>query len=1044
MKSFLLFFFLLIGSYTFSQGNEWMTLPKTRPISFKKITVPAIIDSVKMNQAQRYVSFNKTKEQPQFIGIVRQKDLGQVSFKESKLELISEVPFTGEFFRKDASKINIKYLDKAHGLPARSLTCTVGDSIGRVYMASDEGLLLYDGSSFRVYGSSTSSNLKTINSMLMDSDGKLWLGTNDGIAYIKNNELFELVPQVSDLIWNIVESTKGEIRFSTQENGAYVIANGNLSQYYSKELESVRYCYMASDLKFWVGLSNSIGYIQNDSLFELNKGDYSHQTTVINEFESDIWFGTFDSGMYKYSDEKLFQVNVGNWSEGRVFSIEKTAKGIWFTCYGIGVGLIKPDQEFVKFWHEDGLTGRLPYSMHIDPFKNIWIVDGRNGVSRIEENVLIPRAYYGEEVLTDIKVFNGAKYFFFTGGVLRKEKAGIKYEILNAETDDIIQDYHVVEGEIISEDDMWLASLGAGLAHLKKEQFTYYRFANKLDLGVGHVKLDNHDRVWFTTDLKKRLHYLKDDTVFCLNDSPKLKTHEFTSLIKGDFGLYAVFDRGLLFIRKDKYIVLNVLSGLLSNNVLNVSKGKNSTVWVFTDKGIQVYRDGEILQTHSTEILSKLTVFSSIQLGPKKWLLATSVGLKEIIVDLEVKVKTYGLDYGASLSDLSVLKEIEGRIYAVSLGDIFQYQSGLLQEKRRAPFFFWKEVQINGVVFKGKVIKIDQKNSLDFVIGSINWGKKSQVFYRLDKDGKKGEWTLTTSNRIHFENLKYGSYSLLVRVDGESISKKVLNKKFTVLPLWYETWQFQIGALLCLVFVGFVYFRFRLKKAQINESKLESIIKSKTREIEEEKKQVEKQLGEKSLLLKEVNHRVKNNMQLVSSVLELQQLKTKEKDAKNSLVIASERIKSLAMAHQTLYQNVDYESINLRDYIQLIFNGLLRFGSVESTIEISESMMIHIEKGQALGFVINELVTNSLKYAWNEDEADKKITLSIKHEANGEYVLIYQDNGKGYPKEFKIGDQRSLGSSLIKSFVERQLKGELKLYNANGAVSQIKFELDEV
>ena len=204
------------------------------------------------------------------------------------------------------------------------------------------------------------------------------------------------------------------------------------------------------------------------------------------------------------------------------------------------------------------------------------------------------------------------------------------------------------------------------------------------------------------------------------------------------------------------------------------------------------------------------------------------------------------------------------------------------------------------------------------------------------------------------------------------------------------------------------------------------------------KERLEETLNDREVLLKEVNHRVKNNMQLVSSILELQRIKVVNPNAKAILKNASERIKSLSLAHQSLYKNEDYESINIKEYIQLIINNLLHAERVQVSVDITDTLEIHIEKGQALGFVINELITNSLKHAWDISDSKKSVSISIRTNEENSLTLRYRDNGIGYPSGFKMNEQNSLGCTLINSFVTRQLEGKLFVSNDKGAITEIR------
>lgn len=199
----------------------------------------------------------------------------------------------------------------------------------------------------------------------------------------------------------------------------------------------------------------------------------------------------------------------------------------------------------------------------------------------------------------------------------------------------------------------------------------------------------------------------------------------------------------------------------------------------------------------------------------------------------------------------------------------------------------------------------------------------------------------------------------------------------------------------------------------------------------------------KELLLKEVNHRVKNNMQMVSSLLTLQSARVKSTETKDALKIGVSRIKALGFAHQELYKGDDFTFIKIGEYLKLIADSLCRRTEVKIEVDVEKEFKMHIEKAQALGFIVNELITNSIKYAWEENDDDSAILIKII-EFEEDILFMYKDNGIGYGenKEGLVG--QSLGSSLMHSFIERQLNGTYSYYTDNGAVMEIKYKLSDV
>ncbi len=197
---------------------------------------------------------------------------------------------------------------------------------------------------------------------------------------------------------------------------------------------------------------------------------------------------------------------------------------------------------------------------------------------------------------------------------------------------------------------------------------------------------------------------------------------------------------------------------------------------------------------------------------------------------------------------------------------------------------------------------------------------------------------------------------------------------------------------------------------------------------------------EKDILIKEINHRVKNNMQMVSSLLALQEGKTLDLNSKKTLSSAAERINALSLAHQQMYHNDDYSNIRMKEYLELICNNLTKNSGVNYELNFEDKLFFDIEKGQAVGFIINELITNSLKHGWNETQDNKFIKIEIVGNSHSG-VITYYDNGIGIIDGTRLEKSNSLGFSLVKSFVSRQLKGGIELKSNKGFTIIIRYNI---
>ncbi len=218
-----------------------------------------------------------------------------------------------------------------------------------------------------------------------------------------------------------------------------------------------------------------------------------------------------------------------------------------------------------------------------------------------------------------------------------------------------------------------------------------------------------------------------------------------------------------------------------------------------------------------------------------------------------------------------------------------------------------------------------------------------------------------------------------------------------------------------------------------------------------QRKQAEEQikaaLKEKEVLLREIHHRVKNNMQIVSSLLRLQSRYTKDKQSLDIFKASRSRIESMAFIHEKLYQSKDLTKIDFNDYVNtLVRNLFTTYGVSTARIKLNidiKHVSLPLDKAIPCGLIINELVSNSLKYAFPANkQGEIRITLYPTNE--NQLELIVSDNGISIPENIDFRNTDSLGLHLVTILAEDQLQGEISLNRTEGTEFKIKFkELDK-
>lgn len=208
--------------------------------------------------------------------------------------------------------------------------------------------------------------------------------------------------------------------------------------------------------------------------------------------------------------------------------------------------------------------------------------------------------------------------------------------------------------------------------------------------------------------------------------------------------------------------------------------------------------------------------------------------------------------------------------------------------------------------------------------------------------------------------------------------------------------------------------------------------------IEQQKTIIEGQLKEKESLLREIHHRVKNNLQMVSSLLSLQTKNTKSKAAIVALEEGKSRVKAMALIHQKLYQNEDLSFIEMQSYIESLINSVqsvYKKGGHNISITIdAEGTELDIDRAIPFGLILNELVSNSFKYAFPDSDENGQIYIHLRK--NGDQGFFeYTDNGVGLPEEVDERTNSSMGLRLINRLVN-QLQSKL---NVDRNVEGVRF-----
>ena len=222
---------------------------------------------------------------------------------------------------------------------------------------------------------------------------------------------------------------------------------------------------------------------------------------------------------------------------------------------------------------------------------------------------------------------------------------------------------------------------------------------------------------------------------------------------------------------------------------------------------------------------------------------------------------------------------------------------------------------------------------------------------------------------------------------------------------------------------------------KINTLKTNLIVQKRTEnerlelQVQEKTKDLELSLEEKTLLLQELNHRVKNNMQMIVSLIRLQTNDIDDKKIQSLFLTTQNRLNAMSELHELLYQKEDISYINAYEYFTTLIEGLQETYKQDVRINYTIDTDLQTEQAISCGIILNELVTNCLKYAFNDEQKEERYIDIFLSKFEDKYTLIVKDNGAGYDQQ-KV--KKSFGLILVTTLTESKLQGSISIDTKNG------------
>ena len=738
--------------------------------------------------------------------------------------------------------------------------------------------------------------------------------------------------------------------------------------------------------------------------------------TIIEDDEGHIWIGTERDGVFWYTEKESRQVTKKNGlSSNFVYRFAKDENGsVWVATDGDGVTIFK-DTRFQIFDSGSEYGANEAY-----------------GVYKTEDGVLW---FANSKGLTS-----------FSKGEFKTIDFPEKYK--DVEIWDIEQ---LPNGKLI------LLSYENSLLTFDGSAFSEYKFElDEKPLYNTDVLIEEDGTLVFAGE--EQILFVKGNVVDTISIIGKDHWDRYINIIYKDTeGIYWLgTENGIVEFKKDKQTRYSDTDGVEGSSVYEIKEDELGNIWFGTNNGITAFtklknvENPYLIRTFETDKNYRTeTMFIQFDDRGGLWQ-GTNAGLNYYnLHDWDETGKTKSMHFslqgygrGIEFNGSSSLIDDEGNLwFGTAENGVVKYNfpkaSGVLNQEN-APKLFLNEILVNGNQldldkFDPEHVEFKfNENNIEIDFGVQNYKDPERVIFKHKLNGFDTEFISDGDDKTRlYTNLKPGKYAFEVYAKSPSSDwvEDPLSFEFVIKqPYWMQWWFIAlsvIGLLVCF----YLIIKFRI--AALEKKKLKIL-------VDEQTKELKGALDEKEVLIKEIHHRVKNNLAVISGLLEMQSWSLENEEAQKALNESRLRVLAIAKIHENLYQNKNLGKINFENFLVELRNGIVvTLRSKDKNIEVDldvDSNLIGLEFAIPCGLIINELLTNAFKHAFNGKQEGKVI---IKFKENDESLrLMVRDNGIGIEENILEKSKSSLGITLIESLVA-QLNAEFKVKNEKGALFEI-------
>ncbi|WP_340113475.1 ligand-binding sensor domain-containing protein [Maribellus mangrovi] len=968
-------------------------------------------------------------------------------------------------------------------LNVKSLTL---DELGYLWVGTEDGLLRYNGFEFKSFLHDPVDSFSIaddhIRGMLF-SGGKLWIATNSkGIIYYVPAEdrfyNFTNDNMEPDLLtgYKILLPVKDTLVFSIQNN-LFVVNDKSGEHSRMKLPHTAKECVVndvlpLGDNRCWMA-TTSAGILEVDKnvcefaetqLLENNTNNCFHK------IDQQVFIGT-EEGLFTYDLEKnsLHSTSFTN----PVNCFYPISKNTFYL--GTDVGLFRYNQsdetitpEIIKT-QNDVLHAQLDINQILGDDKgNIWIGtegDGLFHYNRYQRKFAPIKLQLDEFPLSsNISTFQflptgdflwlGTKY-----GMVKYNFKTSKFQFYESEHKPLI--YTIAKDE---DNAIWAGGFTSGLLRYDPKNDIFETVKSDFpDNDIVEIIPRGNNRLWICTWAGGIHSYnveTRESQEVMIDD--KRINRARCSLIDSKGNTWLGTDEGAFCItprlEAKQYIAdVNSDSGLSGERIFSISEDRTGNIWLGTNVGLTMLD----VQTDKTTLFYKQKglpndfIYAVLIAANNDVWVSTNYGISVLRRESN-SFTNFTVSDGLQNNEFNGkagYQDKEGNFYFGGISGFNIFKPEDLIENPHTPKVYIESAELfnkplnRNELFADELSFKSRENVLTFNYTALNYLAPQKCNFSYQMEGFDQDWRPVTKNRsTTYTNLDPGTYTFKVRATNDAGTWSTFTDQLTItiVPPWYASNWFRMLFIFVFLLSGIVFYFYQTNKLKREKLKLEKIVSHRTRQVRDKNRELEsayheatEQRDQVRFLMKEMRHRVNNNLQIISSLLSIQGNRVKSPEAVDVLEMARNRILAIAQVENKIKS--DSERIEIGSFIREIAENIIHALSgannlkFKSTFEIERIEVENINT-TLIGLIVNELITNTTKHAFEKSSTENELRISctLKDEI---LTLTVADNGKGFdPAQF---GSDSMGMSLVEGMVQ-QLEGKLSIEGKLGTVVKIE------